>query len=51
MELGEWFGAENVRAPLSDRGHPITLLSLIGAYRRSNRDGLKKQGENAGIDR
>jgi hypothetical protein len=50
MELGEWFGAENMRPPLSDRDHPIALLSIVGAYRRRNGEGLKKQTENTGID-
>jgi hypothetical protein len=50
MELGEWFGAEKVRLPLADRDHPMTLLSTVGAYWRSNGEGLKKQTENAGID-
>jgi hypothetical protein len=50
MELGEWFGAEKPRAPLSDRDHSMNLLSIVNAYRRPNGERLKKQTENAGID-
>jgi hypothetical protein len=50
VELGEWFGAENVRPPLSDRDHPMTLPSIARAYRRSHGERLNKQTENSGID-
>jgi hypothetical protein len=50
MELGEWFGAEKVRPPLSDRDHTMTLVSIVGAYRRPNGDCVKKETDNAGID-
>jgi hypothetical protein len=50
VELGQSFGAEKGRAPLSDRGQPMTLLSIIGARWRPNSEGVKKQNENAGIE-
>jgi hypothetical protein len=50
VELGEWFGAEKLRPPLSDRDHPMNLLSIVNPHPRPNGEPLKKQTENAGID-
>jgi hypothetical protein len=50
VELGQSFGAEKLRPPLSDRDHTMTLLSIVDAYRRPNGERLKKQTENARID-
>jgi hypothetical protein len=50
VELGQWFGAEKVCPPVFDRDHPMTLLSIVRAYRRPNGEHLKKQTRNAGID-
>jgi hypothetical protein len=50
VKLGEWFEAEKVCPPLSDRDHSITLLSIVSAHRRPNGEHLKKQTKKEGID-